>query len=177
MSATKLDLVLSLTGREIFTAAEAPSAENEQQRTITTGAATKVSKQLTGSSTPKVDKPPISKTVTISGTTTLDLTSIAGLAVPPAATRTLDMTGAKVVVIAFKAADDNAAVINIAPGGSNPYPLFGTGNDIDLRPGMALAAGFGAVATTLPAVSGTVKTIDFTGTNGDEVQVDVYLGT
>lgn len=177
MSTTKVEVTLRLAGREIFTAAEAPGAASEQERTARTGNAS-ISDAHSPTTTPRVDKPPVSLEITLGGSPTqIDLTAVAGLALPPSATRTLDLTGAKVVDVLLSAPATNVAAVNVAPGAANPYPLFGTGNDIDVAPGETIASGFKGVATSKPAVSGTVKRIDVSGTSGDKLKIDLYLGT
>ena len=173
MSATRLDATIRLVGREIFTAAEAPFAANELQRTLTVGGNT-VSRQLGASTTPKVDKPPI--TLEIGATSTINLTAVTGLAMPPDATRTLDLTGAKLVGIVLRAADANAADVLVSYGASNPYPLFGTSKNIYVKPGEVLGR-VCRVASGYPAVSASVKNIDVTITGSDVLYVDLYFGT
>jgi hypothetical protein len=178
MSATKVEFTIRATGREIFDATEAPSAASELQRTMTVGAATTLAKQLNSSSTPKVDKPPVSLKITLGGSpTTINLAAIAGLALPPSATRTLDMTGAKVVGAVMQAPVANVAAVNVAPGAGAPYPLFGAGNDVDVEPGETIGKCFAGIASNKPAVSGSVKNIDVSGTLGDVLYIDLYLGT
>jgi hypothetical protein len=58
MSATKVDVTIRGSGREIFDTTEAPSAASELQRTANVGSATSLSVSLNGNTTPKVDKPP-----------------------------------------------------------------------------------------------------------------------
>jgi hypothetical protein len=178
MSATKVDVTIRGSGREIFDTTEAPSAASELQRTANVGSATSLSVSLNGNTTPKVDKPPVSLKITLGGSpTTINLTAIAGLALPPSATRTLDMTGAKVVGVFLDAPATNVAAVNVAPGASTPYPLFGTGNDVEIDRGETLGKAFGGIASNKPAVSPTVKNIDVSGTAGDVLYIDLYLGT
>lgn len=177
MSTVAVDMAFRLAGREVFTSAEAPAAANEENRTLRVGAHN-VTKALGATTTPAVTGPPISRAITLGGSAeTIDLTAAAVLALPAGAARTYDYTGKKVVAFLIRThADNNAAGVNIAPGASNPYPLFGTGNDITLFPDSELQFGTLASAAKLPAVSGTVKNIDITGTAGDIVYVDMYLG-
>jgi hypothetical protein len=178
MSATKLNATIRLSGSEIFTADEAPSAATAQQRTLNLGANTKLVKQLGASSTPAITKPPASLQLTLgSGVTTIDLTAIAGLATP-GATRTLDMTGAKLVAAIISAGADNTNDVLVDGAVTTPYPLFGTGKSMLLKPGEVLAKCFNGVASTMPAVSGTVKNIGVSSGNaGDTVDIDLYFGT
>lgn len=175
MSLTSLEMIQKLQGREVFDATEVPFGTTEQARTLTVNGVS-ISKNLSATTTPKINKPPVSLAITIAGDITIDLTAVAGLAMPPGATRTLDMTTAKLVAFIMKAKSDNSAVINVAPGAANPYPIFGAGNDIDIPKGFCLTGGFVDVASELPAVSGTVKTIKFAGTDGNILYVDLYFG-
>lgn len=176
MSNVSLVANLSLAGAEAFTAAEAPTGGTQGARTLNiTGA--DISTTLDGSSTPKIEVSPTVRKITISGTTTIDLTAAAGVALPISASRTVDNTGKKLVAVRLSCPSTNAGAVNVAPGGSNPYPLFGTGNDIDVKPGQTIIAGIFGVASSYPAVSGTVKNLDVTGTTNDVLNVELYFGT
>lgn len=179
MSSTYLDLGLRVAGREIFTTTEAPAAANEAARTLSTGQHS-FQKTLGPSTTPALTKPLVSREITLTSAviTTVDLAAIAALALPAGATRTVDLTGAKVVAILIRTKNtNNAAGVNIAPGAANPYPLFGTGNDITLLPDCELVMAFRETASALPAVAAAVKEIDLTGTTGDVVWLEIYAGT
>jgi hypothetical protein len=115
MSATTVEVTLRVKATEVFTAAEAPAAPDDQSRTLTTGGLTLTARR-NATTTPKVDKPPVSLTITLGGSpTTIDLTAVAGLGMPPGL-RTLDMTGAKVIDAVLRANATNVAPINVAPG-------------------------------------------------------------
>jgi hypothetical protein len=176
MSTTTVDMAMRMNVSEKFTAVEVPSARSEQQRTLSAGAATETTGQLGPTTVPKVDKPPIALEISGAGTTTINLTSVAGLSVPPG-TRTLDMTGAKLKGFQFKAPKTNTGTVNVAPGGANPYPFLGTGNDIDLGPGEGIGDSFDGVESPKPAVSGTVKNIDVTIAGSDKLEVLMLFGT
>jgi len=178
MSATRLEITMRAAGREIFTAEEAPGATSELQRTVNVGNATMISSQLGATSTPKVDRPPISLKITLAGSpTTINLAAIAGVALPATATRTLDFTGARLVAIALVAPATNAAAVNVAPGASAPYPLFGTGKSLDVERGEGLAKCFSGVASNKPLVSASARNIDVSGNVGDVLYLDLYFGT
>jgi hypothetical protein len=178
MSSTYLDLAFRVSGREVFTAAEAPAAASESERTLRCGQHN-LSRTYGPTTVPAITGPPVSRTITLgSGITTIDLTNAAVLALPGNATRTFDFVAKRVVGFILRTATtNNSAGVNIAPGAANPYPLFGAGNDITLLPGSRLQFGFDGIASGLPAVSGTAKSIDLTGTSGDVVYVDLYLGS
>lgn len=177
MSTKRAQVVFSVLHTEEFTAAEVPSAGSVSERTLRSGKGNDANLSLSESTTPAVNKAAISKTVTISGTITIDLTAVAAAAIPAAATRTVDLTGGKLVAFNMRAASANVAAINVAPGASNPYPMFGTGNDLDVKPGEQIAGSFRDVASSKPAVAGAVKTIDISGTNGDILYLDLLFGT
>lgn len=181
MSDSYVDIGLRMNGREIFTAAEAPAAASEQQRTLL-GGRHAFSKTLGPTTTPALSEPLVSQEITIpgGGSVTLDLTAIAALALPGSATRTVDLTGAKLKALLIRThADNDDAGVNIAPGASNPYPMFGTGNDITLYPDSQLCLAFRATEPPagIPAVAGAVKTLDITGTEDDVVWIELYFGT
>lgn len=176
MPNTLLTANLALSGSEVFSASEAPTGASAAQRTIAvTGADLSVS--LDGSSTPKVESPPIVRRVTISGTTTIDLTAAAGVSLPLAASRTVDATGKRLVAMRLSCPTTNAGAVNVAPGASNGYALLGSGNDVDVRPGETLIAITSGVASGKPVVSGSAKNIDITGTTNDVILVELYFGT
>lgn len=178
MSATKLNLTLRLEGQEIFTTVEAPFAVTAAQRTLSIGG-NNLSARLGASSTPKIDKQPVSLLITLgSGVTTIDLTAIAGLAMPPGATRTLDMTAAKLVAWIIAADADNTNDVLVDGAVLTPYPLFGSGKSRLFNPGEVAASCFNGVASGKPLVSSTVKNIGLSsGHAGDIVGLDLYFGT
>lgn len=176
MSNVSIVANLSLAGQEVFDATEAPSGGSQAARTLAiTGR--DVSTTLDATTTPKVEVSPIVRKVTISGTTTIDLTAAAGVALPAAASRTVDTSGKRLVALRLSCPTTNAGVVNVAPGGSNPYPLFGSGNDIDVRPGETVVKIINGVASGYPVVSGTAKNVDITGTTNDVIHVEAYFGT
>jgi len=164
--------MMGITGIETLAAADAPAAATSSGRQLQTGGFS-VTQSLSGTTQPAVEDAPLVQQVTISGTTTIDFTSA-----PQQAGRTGDMTGLKVVAAIFKPAADNIGAINIAPGAANPYPLFGTANDIDLAPGQMIVIGtLAGIDANLPSVSSSVKTIDITGTATDTMDVEIHFGT
>ena len=93
-----------------------------------------------------------------------------------------DGNGLRVIAFELWASGASANAINVAPGASNPYPLFGTANDIDIAPGLPIIgccrdnAG-AAPANRLPAVSATVKNIDVTITGSGTLYYHFVLGS
>lgn len=118
-----------------------------------------------GSSTPAVSKVAVDSLVLSGGTDTINLTAV------PGGIATQDLTGLKVVTLILY--NPNANSIAIAPGASNPYPFWGTANDIVLPAGARMAFDF---VGTLPAVSGTVKNIDVVGTAADILSYALTAG-
>lgn len=176
MSTVSIVANLALSGQEVFDATEAPSGGSQAARTLSiTGR--DVSTTLDSTTTPKVEVSPIVRKVTISGTTTIDFTAGAGVALPAAASRSVDATGKKLVALRLSCPTTNAGAVNVAPGAANPYPIFGTGNDVDVKPGETVIKIINGVASSYPAVSGTVKNIDITGTANDVIHVEAYFGT
>ena len=176
MSSTYLDLTLRANGREIFTTAEHP-ASSEAARTLKNGQ-NNVNKTFGPTSTPAIEKSPISRIITLAGSPiTIDLTAAAVLALPSSATRTADMSGKKLVAMVARADDENTDPITIGEG-TNGYPLFGVGVLPEILPGECLAKWFANVASGLPAVSGGVNDeIEIDGTSGDILYLDLYFGT
>lgn len=174
-STTTVSVNLRINGQELHDLADVPSAANQAQRTVNTGG-NDLSQTLTATSTPAVTKPPISRKITLGGSPTdLDLTAIQGLAIPAGATRSIDMTGAKLVAAVFRAADANVGAVTVGLSGSNDYAPFGAGNEIDIPKGLQIDIS-SRIAAQLPAVSSTAKIIRLSGTSGDIIYVDLYFG-
>lgn len=174
MSASTASLRMSATIQEILTALEAPSAANEAGRTLTHGSYNR-SGTLNASSTPALEAPLSFQEITVTGgTTTLDFTA---LALARDVNETHDYTGKKVIGGWITADPDNAGAVTIAPGSSNPYPLFGATNEKDIGPGRMDMFSFQDVGSDLAAVSGSAKTIDITGTADDIVTIGLIFGT
>ena len=171
MSTTTCNVTLNLKGQEVLSTSEAPGANDESERTFHYSGF-QFQKNITDTSTPKIEKTPVEREITLtSGTTTIDLTAAA-----TRASRTIDNTGKKLVALLLKNVSTTNTV-TIAPGSSNPYPLFGSGNSVVLQAGETIAKAITGVASGHSAVSGTVKNIDITGTNGEKLQLYFYFGT
>lgn len=122
---------------------------------------------LNATSTPPVSKQSSITHALSAGAKTIDFTALAGTN-----GATLDCTGLKLQGILVSNPAGNAT-INIAPGSSNPYPIFGAANDIDVPAGSKFAFYF---ADTLADVSSTVKTLDITGTGTEEFDLQLLFG-
>lgn len=179
MSTTSAAITVKLLAKEVLEAAEALAANNQQQRTLTTGLQSWVA-ELDADSTPKLDQPVVAHqiTLTTSVVTTIDLTAVQALVLPTGVARLVDLTGAKLKAFFLRAGNDNdAAGVTIEPGSSNPYPIFGTGNTIVLGPGRIEAGGFDGIESDLAAVAGGAKEIDISGTTGDTLYFELLFGT
>ena len=169
-----------MAGSELLDANEAPGASNDAQRRLTSGGQGIDRKVLNSSSTPKVDKPLIAMMLSLTNgsPTTIDLTNVQALSMPIGSTRLKDLTGAKIKAYQFSTPGTNVGTVNIAPGASNPYPLYGTGKDITLGRGRVEMGAFKNIESDLTAVGGSAKTLTFTATNtGDKVYVELWAGT
>lgn len=104
------------------------------------------------------------------GTYTLDLRALIG--VNGAA---LDLNGLKVKGIIIVGNSSNTAGIVVKDGAANPYLIWGSATgEVTAWPGFPIMQIFG---NNLAAVSGTVKTIDFTSSDGDaEFEIILVAG-
>ena len=163
-----LTAALTLTAVENFSATDLPSISSSSGRRLTHDGFNLAS---TGWPDAVITPNGVSagKLTMTSGVTTIDLTAAIG-----ALDRYLNFVGDKVFAFLFHAPSANAGTINIKPGASNPYPLFGTANDIDMPKGRRLCVIDSVL--NLAAVSGTVKTIDITGTAGDILYFEIVVG-
>jgi len=179
MSDKSLTIDLKLTGKEVFSSAEAPWAKNENQRTLNSANKNNRAVLDDSSTTPQLALAPCVQTVTVggAGSTSVDLTSLPGLVLPDDATRTIDGTGYKIVAARFKTPSDNAGNITIKPGLTNAYELFGTSNEVDIPPGHVVVFGAIDAAAASPTIAAGVKEIEVDGTVGDTVDMELYLGT
>lgn len=165
---------IEITAVEDLLAAAIPtvSASDTGSSRVTHKAFNLSNVRLNGTTTAKVDAVAFGELET-DGADTIDLT-----AVQTALDAAADMTGKKVVAAIFRCPSTNADPINIAPGASNPYLLFGSGNDVTIPPGMVVAlAPEEDVASPFAAVSGSAKTLDVTGTATDVLKFQILLGT
>lgn len=176
MSSTFLEVGMRFNPREVFTAAEAPAAASEEQRTLFAGAHSHA-KTYGSSTTPKVDKPPLSQKITLTTGVPfdLDLTAAPALVLPGGSTRTFDYTGAKVKAFLLRTLAANTGTVTIG-GGANPYLLLGA---VSFVMGIddQLIRAFRETESNLAAVAGGAKILRFAGTTGDFIYVDLILGT
>lgn len=171
---------MMMAGSELLDSTDAPAGSSDQYRTLKTGGQGIEKITLNAASTPKVDKPLIAMMLTLTNgvTTTIDLTNVQALAMPISSARLKDLTGAKVKAFMFATPNTNVGTVNIAPGGSNPYLLYGSGNDITLDKGRVEMGAYKGVDSGLSAVGSGAKNIDITCSNtGDKLYLELWAGT
>lgn len=134
--------------------------------------------QLNSETTPAADIEPVDLSRTLaSATETEDLTSCSAardvVEIPD-----YDLTGKNLVGYILRAdSANNASGVTIGPNAANGYPLFGTGNDLQLLPGESVAMILDGVASARPDVAAGAKDIDISGTVGDQVDILLLFGT
>lgn len=101
------------------------------------------------------------------GTGTLDLTALEGTQ------GTVSLSGLKPRAIIVRAKAANANPITIDVGASNGYTGFGAAFNITLQPGQKVMIEDNGAGT---AVSGTVKTLDLTGTSAQGIDYMIVGG-
>ena len=101
------------------------------------------------------------------GDTSIDLTSLLGTQ------DSIDATGDKVQYLHIITGADNVGVLTVKPGGSNPYNLFGSSNEIDLGADVEILARLGE---TLDDVAAGAKIIELSGTAADTVSIGICTG-
>lgn len=125
------------------------------------------SESLSSSTTPAVTKD-FDALVTLSGgAATLDLTAITDLL----GLGTVTISGLTPAWVKFVNPSTNANAITIAKGASNGYTGFGSSFSVTLQPGGELLLRLATVA-----VSGSVKTLDITGTGSQTLKVQGCAG-
>lgn len=151
-----------------FTAIETVEADAADQMSVSQNGFNLNNVSLNANSTVPATKSSY-KTYTLGGggTLTIDLTDLDGLL-----EAAVDGTGLKVQTIVVRNPSSNNAV-TIAPGASNPYPLWGTGNSREVKPGARFGEYF---ADQLADVASNAKEIDLSGTAGQTIDIGLCLG-
>jgi hypothetical protein len=126
-------------------------------------------KTLTASSTPPVTAHAVGQQALSSGTGTIDLRSLTGLNGVA-----VDLNGLKPTAILFENPVANANPITIAKGATNGYTGLGANFSLTLQPGQTVLLDLVAAGT---AVSGTVKTLDLSGTGSQALKYQMVAGT
>ncbi len=155
--------VMSLTATEVLET-NVPAAQNP---TVVHNGFNLAGITLNASTTPAITKPSFRTYQLTAGTVTIDLTALLG-------TNNLsqDCTGLKVQALIIHNPAGNATM-NVAPGASNGYALFGTSNDIEITAGGYVQA---YLPEGLPDVASGAKNITITGTGTQEIHVGLLLG-
>lgn len=121
---------------------------------------------LNASSTPAIDSAAFEDVTLTAGAATLDLTVLllnAG---------SVSLSGKKPEIVIFR--NDSTHAITVAKGASNGYTGFGSSFSIAIPAGGAVMLFLNGNAA---AVSGSVKTLDLTGTGSDVLKVGFAAGT
>lgn len=122
--------------------------------------------------TPAISKAAVFSQALTAGSATIDLTAVTirGVAVT--------LSGLKPVAWLFRVPAGSAGAITIAKGASNGYTGLGSSASILVPVGwtLLLTTAAGGVANPAVAVSGSVKTLDISGTGTDTLQVAVVAG-
>lgn len=138
---------------------------NSSDNTVTYGLNTSLTLNA-GSSAPATKQAAYEVTMS-SGTATIDLTSLTG-----AFGATVTGSGLKVQAVKFKNKATNANAIRVKAGASNGYTFGGT-FDVTLPVGGEVTV---YLAEGAADVSGSVKTIDVSGTGEQVLQVVLVMG-
>lgn len=163
-------LMAQFTAQETLGTSDAPAASSDKRLThdgFNVSALT-----FSSSTTPDVERVAYFAKSLSGGAATIDLTAVAHNG------QTVDMTGKKLRAMLVKFDSANTGSLNIAPGASNGYDLFGASNDMTIpaqtgtMPGLLLIT-FGDNA---PAVAAADKNIDLTGTGTETFYFGMWFG-
>lgn len=124
---------------------------------------------LDADSDPDVTEGAFGSKAMAAGAATIDLTAFVD-----SQGRTVSFGGLRPRVVKIRALDANAGDITIAKGASNGYTGFGAAYSETLKPGHEVTRYLGATGT---AVSGSVKTLDLSGTGTDGIQLTIAAGS
>lgn len=163
MSTLKAKLTTTIGLVETLTASEAPSAANPALELSGFG---KHVGPLSASSTPAIDTQVSISGALTAGAYVLDLT-----AAPKTGGGTQDLTGKKLVALAFE--NLGAAVMTVGPDPSNGYAPFGAGASPEFKAGGYC---FTYLKSGGVAVAAGVKRIKITGTGTETFKLQLILG-
>lgn len=158
-------LAMSLNVTETFDATTAPFVNSGSAAIVHTGIDRTTT--LNASSSPAISKMAAFQKALAAGVGTIDLTSL------PHDGQTVTLNALKVVAIKIRNPGTNSGIITATKGAANGYTFFGATWTIPVKPGGEAMVYFG---TQGDAVSGTVKTIDLTGTGTEALDVEVLAG-
>lgn len=157
---------LELTVRETI-AVDAAGYANASQSTVTFNGGNE-EEALSSSTTPAVTAHAVGQQALTAGAATIDLTALTGLNGVA-----VSLSGLKPRAILLENPADNANPITIAKGAANGYTGFGASYSETLQPGQKVLKRLGAAGT---AVSGTVKTLDISGTGAQALKYQIVAG-
>ncbi len=123
---------------------------------------------LNSSSTPAVTEGGFCTQALTAGAATIDLTSVS-----TSRGRSMTFSGLKIRSIRLVNPSTNTGSITIAKGASNGYTGFGSSFSVTLKPGQEWSFYDGANGV---AVSGSVKTLDLSGTGTESLKFTVSGG-
>lgn len=157
--------IMTFTANETVAFDAAPSVTIQQSGFNLSGV------KLTSTSSPAVTQSDYHDHTFTAGAFTLDLTALVD-----AAGVAFSGLGLKVQALIIKNPAGNAS-INMAPGASNGYDIFGAGNDITI-PGHASYDNYLSFyfPEGTPDVAAGDKTLDFTGTGTQSFYLGIVLG-
>lgn len=164
-------MTISFAPLMTFTANETISVDAASAVTINQSGFNLSGVRLTDTSTPAATKAHYHDHTFTAGAVTVDLTALVdsvGVA--------FSGLGLKVQALIIKNPAGNAS-INLAPGASNGYDIFGAGNDITI-PGHASYDNYLSFyfPEGTPDVAAGDKTLDFTGTGTQSFYLGIVLG-
>lgn len=157
---------LELTVRESV-GTDAAGYASSQQNTVTFNGGN-VEESLSATTTPPVTAHAVGQQALSSGSGSIDLRALTGLN-----GAAVDLNGLKPRAVLFENPSTNANPITIAKGASNGYTGFGSAYSETLQPGQKVIKYLGASGT---AVSGTVKTLDISGTGAQALKYQMVAG-
>lgn len=139
--------------------------------TVTSSAFNQGQQQYSPSTTVPVTKYSAAEyTLDGGGAATIDLTDLLGTQA------NIDGTGLKVQFIRVNNPSTNSGIVNVAQGASNPYPIWGSSNDMDVSVGGELSYRTNNAATISDVSGLSACEIDLAGTAGDVIKVELLLG-
>lgn len=154
-----------------FTAVRTLDFPAASQATVQQSGFNLSSGQLNENSTPPVTKESYKTLALVGGVLLIDLTAL-----PDVNGIDQDCTGKKVRTIIVKNPKGNHP-ITVQPGDSNPYPVFGTGNKLEVKAHASVDGYFGQfIPDGVPDVSAGERILKITGTGTEQFHIGLTLG-
>lgn len=157
---------VSMNPRFLLAANEVLSVDAANNANIVHDGFNRTDIELNGSSTVPLSKASYQVYTLSGGAASIDLTALLGVN-----DVSQDATGLKVQTLIVDNPSSNP--ITLSPGASNPYALFGAGNDLVVPAGAVMSFYF---ADQLADVGASAKTIDLSGTGTDTIKIGFGLG-